>query len=88
MEHTVSPPEPSTAFNSVMPNPSAGMMPEGGQINLKDFGLFTCIKLVLTATTPLVGGLSLSKKEQIFSGSAWKIKDESDRIIDTNTGVR
>lgn len=67
-----------------MPNPSAGRTPEGGQINLKDFGLFTCIKLVLTATTPLVGGLSLSKEEQILTGSAWKIKDESGRIIEVH----
>lgn len=36
---------------------------KGGQISLKDTGLFTFAKLVFTATTPFVGGLSLSSED-------------------------
>lgn len=83
MEHIISSSEqPSSAVNSVIPTPSTGRTSGGGQIGLKDFGLFTCIKLVLTATTPLVGGLSLSKEEQRLTNFSVQIKDESEGNIE------
>lgn len=58
MEHKLS----LSSLSSVeeeSPNPPEA---KGDQINLKDKGLFTLIKLVLTTRTPLVGGLSLPRK--------------------------
>lgn len=54
MEHKLSLSSLSSVEGS--PNP---LEAKGDQINLKDKGLFTLIKLVLTTRTPLVGGLSL-----------------------------
>lgn len=45
-------------------NPPAA---KGDQIGLKDKGLFTLIKLVLTTRTPLVGGLSLPCIHQLIN---------------------
>lgn len=40
--------------------------PDSGQINLNDMGLLTLAKLVLTASTPFVGGLSLLSSENQY----------------------
>lgn len=58
---------PFSPVHSVPPTPSAertSSEEERGHTRVKDLGLFTRIKLVLTAITPLVGGLSLSNEEQ------------------------
>lgn len=62
MEQLLSP-SPSTGFGitlSMPREPEISSEAEGGHISLKDTGLFTFAKLVFTATTPFVGGLSLS----------------------------
>lgn len=61
MEHES--PLSSLSFVEESPNPPED---KGDQINLKDKGLFTLIKLVLTTRTPLVGGLSLPYKYQLI----------------------